>query len=88
MLGRLTRFHEDAEITVSPCGTTVSKCPFPMFAINEAAVLQITERKPNCNTAYAESAAELMFARDGEGRLFVALKNLVSYGGDEPGSGC
>ncbi len=51
---------------------------FAMFAIDEPAIFQITQRQTNCHTADVKSTAKLMLTGDGKCRLLGTLENLLS----------
>jgi len=73
---------------MDPRRAAIGKSSLPMLAVNEAAILEVTQRKPDCNTTDTKSSTKLVFAGDGKGGLLVPGKNFFGYRGDKTGSGC
>ncbi len=57
----------------------VRKCSFAVFAVDQAAVLKITQGQPDRNTADVETAAKLVLARDGKRGWIIPAENLLCY---------
>ena len=86
MLAALRALHEDAQVAMNTCGSSVRKSAFSVPAKNESAILKIAQRESNCNTTNTKTTAKLMFARYREGGLFISVKNFLRYGSDKLGT--
>ncbi len=62
---------------------SVRKCAFSVLTINQPAVLEVTQRQPNCDTTDIETAAELVLAGDGKRGCIIAAEYFLCYCGDK-----
>ena len=69
-------------MTMDARGSPVRKSALSVLAINEAAILEIAQREPYCDTADIETTTKLMLARDGKRGGIIPAKNLLCYGSD------
>ena len=58
----------------------MSKRALTVLAINQAAIFQVAQGEPNCNTADVEAPAELMFTRNSERTLFASSEDFFRNG--------
>jgi hypothetical protein len=70
-------FHQDPEVTMDPRGVAVRKSALSVLAINQAAIFQVTQCKPNCNTADIKPATKLMFAGNWKGNSVIPLEDFL-----------
>ena len=72
---------------MNPGRASVGKGALAVLAIDEAAIFQVTQSEPDCNTADIKPAAKLMLARDGERCWIIPAKNFLREGSNQAGSG-
>jgi len=87
MSAGLGRFHQNAEIPVNPRRISMGEGALAVLAINEAAIFEVTQCEPDCNTTDIKSPTKLVLARNGEGGWFVPVKNFFRDSSDKAGSG-
>jgi hypothetical protein len=75
-------FHQDAEVPMNARAAPMRKCTFAVLAVNQATVLEVAQRQPDCDTADTESTTELVLARNGKRGGIIPAKNLLCYGSD------
>ena len=61
---------------------SVRKSAFSVLAVDQAAIFDIAQRQPDCDTADIEPTTKLMLARDGKRGGIIPAKNLLCYGSD------
>ncbi len=61
---------------MAPRAPSVRKCAFPVLAINQASILQVTECETDGNSTDIESPTELMLARNWKGTLLGVVENF------------
>ncbi len=85
-LPQMAAFDEEADVPMHVLGAAVGECAFAVFAIDQAPVLEISQRKPHGDAADLKTAAELMFAFDDERRRIVSLKDFLRESGNQTGT--